>query len=108
MFSQCAVSDCTHVDIEIHHIRKLSRKIEKDGKISILDRSGRRIKGSQALLSAINRKQLPLCKMHHMLFEQGEFHDLDASFLNPIYNTRLPENKVLRQVFTTGQYEKFF
>lgn len=106
MFSQCAVSGCTNSDIEIHHIRKLSRKVEKDGKISVLNRFGRRIKGSKALFSAMNRKQLPLCKMHHLLFEQGEFYDLDASFLNPIYNTKIPENDALRQVFTTGQYEK--
>lgn len=106
MFSQCAVSGCTNSDIEIHHIRKLSRKVEKDGKISVLNRSGRRIKGNKALLSAISRKQLPLCKMHHLLFERGEFSNLDASFLNPIYNTKIPENNILRQVFMTGQYEK--
>ena len=106
MFSQCAVSGCTNSDIEIHHIRKLSRKIEKDGKISVLNRSGRRIKSSKALLSAMNRKQLPLCKMHHLLFERGEFSNLDASFLNPVYNIKIPENNVLRQVFMTGQYEK--
>ena len=106
MFSQCAVSGCSNTDIEIHHTRKLSRKVENDGKISVLNRSGRRIKGSKALFSAMNRKQLPLCKMHHLLFEQGEFYDLDSSFLNPIYNTKIPENDALRQVFMTGQYKK--
>jgi len=88
MFSQCAVSGCYNSDIEIHHIRKLSRKVEKDGKTSVLNRAGRRVKGSTALLSAMNRKQLPLCSMHHILFERGEFSDLDTTFLNDFITFR--------------------
>jgi len=106
MFSQCAVSGCYNSDIEIHHIRKLSRKVEKDGKTSVLNRAGRRVKGSTALLSAMNRKQLPLCSMHHILFERGEFSDLDTTFLNKIYNTKIPDNTVPRQVFTKGELKK--
>ena len=97
---------CYNTDIEIHHIRKLSRKIEKDGKISVRNRAGRRVKGNIALLSAINRKQLPLCTMHHILFECGEFSDLDTTFLNKIFNVKIPDNTILRQVFTTGELKK--
>ena len=106
MFSQCAVSGCYNSNIEIHHLRKLSRKIEKDGKISVRNRAGGRVKGNIALLSAMNRKQLPLCTMHHILFERGEFSDLDTTFLEKIYNTKIPDNTILRQVFTKGELKK--
>ena len=106
MFSQCAVSVRTNSDIEIHHIRKLFRKVEKDGKISVLNHFGRRIKSSKVFFSTTNRKQLVLCKIHHLLFKRGEFYDLYASFLNSIYNSKISKNDALRQVFMRGWYEK--
>lgn len=103
MFSLRAVSGCRNTDIEIHHLKKLCRKVEKDGKISVLNRKSRRVKGSRAILSAMGRKQLPLCKMHHLAFECGVFSDLDPFYLKEVYNIKVPENNVLREVFTTGE-----
>lgn len=54
MFSQCAVKDCCNIDIEIHHVKKLGRRV--------------------------NRKQIPLCSRHHMEFETGNYSPLDVNF----------------------------
>ena len=104
MFSQCSVSKCLNKKIQIHHIRKLSRKNLGDGKYSITNKSGRKIQGLAALLSAMNRKQLPLCSKHHLEFEKGNFSDLDKEFLKNIYNTEVPDNEQLYKVFTTGEF----
>ena len=72
----------------------------------MLNHFGRRIKSSKVFFSATNGKQLLLCKIHHLLFERGEFYDLDASFLNSIYNSKISKNDALRQVFMRGQYKK--
>jgi len=102
MFSQCAVQGCKNTDIEIHHIRKLERKTEKDNIISITNIKGRRIKGLGALLSATQRKQLPLCRNHHKQFEGGTFSPLDKSFLDVLYKVNLPDNQRLKDLFEEG------
>ena len=73
-------------NIEVHHIRRLHRRVHKDGKISVLDRKGRQVKGLPAVLTFINRKQLPLCHEHHLDFEAGKYHPLDYSKLNSVLN----------------------
>jgi hypothetical protein len=74
-------------DIEVHHIRRLHRKVEKDGKTSILDKSGKRVKGLAAVLSSINRKQVPLCPKHHLEMEKkGNFANLDYNKLARVLN----------------------
>lgn len=52
----------------------------------MLDRKGRRVKGLPAVLTSINRKQLPLCHKHHLDFEAGKYHPLDYSKLNSVLN----------------------
>ena len=52
----------------------------------MLDRKGRRVKGLPAVLTSINRKQLPLCHEHHLDFEAGKYHPLDYSKLNSVLN----------------------
>jgi hypothetical protein len=106
MLSQCAVSGCLNSDIQIHHERRLSRKVEKNGKISVLNRFGRRVTGITAIHSATNRKQLPLCTLHHNSFERGKFLNLDTRFLEKIFNTKIPDNTALRQVFITNEFKK--
>ena len=86
-FVGCCVEECNATDnIEVHHIRRLHRRVSKDGKISVLDRKGRRVKGLPAVLTSINRKQLPLCHKHHLDFEAGKYHPLDYSKLNSVLN----------------------
>jgi hypothetical protein len=55
-------------------------------KISVLDRKGKRVKGLPAVLTALNRKQLPLCHEHHLDFEMGRYHPLDYSKLSTVLN----------------------
>jgi len=104
MFSQCSVLGCSNTDIQIHHVRKLHRKHFGENKFTIVNKHGRRIQGFAALLSAINRKQLPLCSKHHSEFEKGNFSNLDRVFLKNLYNTEIPDNEHLRKVF--GTHEK--
>lgn len=104
-FKQCAVAGCTNSDIEVHHIRKLSRKLTTDGQLTVVNLQGRRVTGKSALLSALNRKQLPLCKKHHLEFEKGNFSKLDTEFLKEIYVTKIPDNEKLYEVFSRGSME---
>ena len=106
MFSRCAVKGCSNLDIEIHHERKLQRKVEKDGKISVLSKSGRRVTGLGALMSAVRRKQLPLCTEHHAQFEKGVYSELEPAMLEELYRTEIPDAEVLREAFARGTYPK--
>jgi hypothetical protein len=88
-------------NIEVHHIKRLHRKVEKDEKTSILDKYGRRVKGSAAVLSSINRKQVPLCPKHHLEMEKNRnFANLDYNKLARVMNRNneklpLPKSKDL-------------
>ena len=86
LFSRCAVRNCCNTDIEIHYVKKLSRRIDSSGKISVLTSNNKRLYGLSALLSAVNRKQLPLCSLHHLKFEAGEYSPLDPEFFKKVYN----------------------
>lgn len=99
MFSQCSVLGCQHKDIQIHHERRLHRKKLREDKFTIVNKHGRKIQGLAALMSAINRKQLPLCTKHHIEFEKGVFSNLDKTFLKSIYNIEIPDNTHLHKVF---------
>ena len=55
-FSRCAVQGCNCNDIEIHHVKKLHRKVDSSGQVSLLNRKGKRVKGLVAIFSANNRK----------------------------------------------------
>jgi len=70
----------------------------------VLSKTGRPIKGFTALMSALNRKQLPLCPEHHSEFEKGTFSDLDADYCEQLLNTKIPDGDKLRSVFTTGTF----
>lgn len=86
LFSKCAVADCSNIDIEIHHVKKLGRRIDRNGKITVLTSNNKRLSGISAILSAVNRKQIPLCSRHHLEFEVGKYSPLDVDFLKKIYN----------------------
>jgi retron-type reverse transcriptase len=87
-FSCCAVKDCNNTDIEIHHIARLHRTVKNDGLRTVLDRKGRRVSGIQAIMTSVRRKQLPLCKAHHLEFEKGTFSELDYNKLNNVLNKK--------------------
>jgi hypothetical protein len=105
-FSKCAVQGCPHTDIEIHHEKKLHRKVDNSGQVSVINRKGKRVKGLAAILTANNRKQLPLCKKHHREFDSGKYSPLDTEYLSSFYNRSIPDSKTLRSVFNTGSYNK--
>ena len=66
---------------------------------TIVNKHGRRIQGLAALASAMNRKQLPLCSIHHTEFKNYIFSDLEETFLKSIYNIEILDNERLRKIF---------
>lgn len=84
--SPCSVRGCHNNNIEIHHMDKLRRTVEKNGMRTVVDKKSRTIIGIHAILTSVKRKQLPLCKSHHLEFESGKFSDLDYTKLNEVLN----------------------
>ena len=104
-FSRCSVKDCINTNIEIHPLKKLQRKIDRSGRVTVLSRKGKRVTGLAGILTATNRKQLPLCKKHHAEFESGKYSDLDVEYLASLYRKRIPDSKTLNAVFNTGSFK---
>lgn len=80
----CAVLGCINADIEIHHIKSLNRQFDKKtNNIIITNGKTKKLSGIEAYQSALNRKQLPLCKKHHLEFHKGliEIKDINPKFL---------------------------
>jgi hypothetical protein len=100
-FANCAVKDCSESEnIEVHHIRRLHRKVGSDGSISVLNLKGDRGKGLAAILTTLNRKQIPLCHKHHLEFESGKFPPLDYNKLNVVFgNIPKPKNSDFKPIF---------
>lgn len=86
LFSKCVVANCFNTDIEIHYVTKLGRRVERDGKVVVLTSNNKRLSGISAVLSVINRKQIPLCSFHHLEFEVGNYSPLDHDLINMIYH----------------------
>ena len=57
-------------------------------------------------MSAISRKQLPLCKKHHLEFEKGKYSRLDSGYLGQILEGNIPDANKLKDAFTQGTYVK--
>jgi hypothetical protein len=53
------------------------------GNISVVTRKGRRVSGTEAFKVAVNRKQIPLCKVHHFDLHNGRisFHDINWEYV---------------------------
>lgn len=105
-FEGCSVAGCLESEnIEVHHIRRLHRKINKNGIISVLDIKGKRVTGLAAVLTSINRKQIPLCRKHHLEFESGVFSPLDYSKLNKVLlNIPKPKLGDFKPIFDGEDY----
>jgi retron-type reverse transcriptase len=105
-FQGCSVEGCNETEsIEIHHIARLHRKVNSDGSTSVVDRKGRRVKGLPAILTMLNRKQLPLCRKHHLEFEKGIFSNLDTDKLKSVLGkVPTPKNSDFKPVFASDSY----
>ena len=80
MNSNCAVLGCNEKAQEIHHIRKLGRRLAN----GVISSSGTHvIQGWKGITSALNRKQVPLCSEHHYKIHKGEISvdNLDPKFI---------------------------
>lgn len=100
-FQGCSVKGCEETEhIEVHHIDRLHRKVSSDGRTSVLDRKGKRVKGLPAILTMLNRKQMPLCHKHHLEFEGGKFSELDYDKLQSILgNVPRPKSSDFEPIF---------
>lgn len=75
--NKCAVKNCTEIDnIEVHHVRKLFRNIDRTGKIIIQGRV-KKLSGQLATESALKKKQIPLCFRHHKDWHNGIISNTD-------------------------------
>ena len=75
--NECAVKNCTEIDnIEVHHVRKLFRNIDRAGKVVIQGRA-KKLSGRLATESALKRKQIPFCPKHHKDWHNGLISNID-------------------------------
>ena len=63
----CAVEGCPNTNIEIHHIKQLFKRSKAGESFQVISAGrSKKISGVMALESALRRKQIPLCKTHHL------------------------------------------
>jgi len=72
LFNACSVKGCTNTDIEIHHVRKLMRKVSGFIIQSVKSKTQRTKTPLQTVESSLTRKQIPLCKEHHQALHNGK------------------------------------
>lgn len=86
---------------------KLYRIVKKNGLRTVLNRKKVRVKVIQAIMTSVRRKQLPLCKAHHLEFEKSIFSELEYNKLNNVLNKKaslfFPTN--FKSVFEGKSYE---
>lgn len=69
--NKCAVKNCNVIDnIEVHHVRKLYRNVDKTGKI-VIQGKAKKLSSRLAIESTLKRKQIPLCPKHHKDWHNG-------------------------------------
>lgn len=104
LWCKCAVHNCNNSDIEMHHIRKLIRRFKGNivtVKVNSRERSGNTGKSAyNGLISALTRKQIPLCSHHHKMVHCGSLDpkDINLKFAN---SNILYFNGSLESVLTT-------
>jgi hypothetical protein len=68
-----------------------------------MSKSGKRVTGLGALMSAIGRKQIPLCKEHHAQYDKGVYSALDDKILAKLYRrVHIPPMRKTPRGFRTG------
>jgi hypothetical protein len=105
-FGGCSVTNCSEFEnIQVYRTRRLHHKVSNNGLISVVGRKGAQVSGLVAILTMINRKQIPLCGEHFIKFESGIFSPLDYSKLNRIlWNIPKPKNKNFKPIFDGENY----
>ena len=82
---KCAVKNCENDAEKIHHIRKRGHRLRS----GVISSSGSRvIQGWKGIESALNGKQVPLCRSCHDKIDSGELsvNDLESLFIFTIKN----------------------
>jgi hypothetical protein len=84
---ECAVNGCVNYDIEWHHVNKLKRMNDTFGMVSVVTEKSRRVTGIDAFKVALNRKQIPLCKLHFMdLYNKKSlFSDFNWEYVKEVF-----------------------
>jgi len=87
IFINCAVENCNATEVKIYHVKQLDRKIQKFRVKSMLFRQNSNIKISsdfRIIESTLNRKQVSLCKKHHveLYTDEIDIQTLKANFFN--------------------------
>ena len=81
LFSQkCVVIGCTNKDIEVHHVRALQR-IKHGYLVESIKSKDKSLRGSSKIESALNRKQIPLCREHHAQWSKLDKSQIDEFYL---------------------------
>ena len=60
--------------------------------VSVINTQSKRVRGLPAVMTSLHRKQLPLCRKHHLEFEVGKFSPLDCSKLSSVLG-KIPKLK---------------
>jgi len=84
LYKKCGVIGCLNSDIEVHHVRKLERQVKGYLVVSVKSKKEMTQKPLQTIESAITRKQIPLCRNHHLELHAGKLdnHALDKEYIN--------------------------
>lgn len=80
--NECAVEGCKNSNIEVHHVRAL-RVIRMGHTIESIKSGKKRISKTAMIESALNRKQIPLCKFHHV-----QWHKLRKEQIRETYKIK--------------------
>ena len=72
-FKKCAIIGCLNKDIKVYHVKVLTR-VRKGFTIGSIKSNGKTLKESVMIESALNRKQIPLCKVHY-----ANWHNLEKN-----------------------------
>jgi retron-type reverse transcriptase len=84
LYKKCGVIGCLNSDIEVHHVRKLERQVKGYLVVSVKSKKEMTQRPLQTIESAITRKQIPLCRNHHLELHAGKLdnHALDKEYIN--------------------------
>lgn len=75
--NKCAVKGCNEsYNIEVHHVRKLFRNVDKTGKV-VIQGKAKKLSGRLGVESALKRKQIPFCRKHHKDWHKGIISNVD-------------------------------
>ena len=90
--NKCAVKGCTNTDIEVHHIRALKR-IKHGYFVESIKSKNKSLRGSSKIESALNRKQIPLCREHHAQWPKLEKSQIDNFYLRNVVEPIISASK---------------